>query len=145
MQRINQTQAWYKFNGNAYLIKDFRIKLCTIARGGDNLHFLDFGHTQPTVGAKHKINDFCFLDFFISMKNTPYQGQKTKFCRFELCGISLAMLWWAKWHVLQNLSLISIIMMIREKKIGTLSTEIGPVAIKIVKFWPKKAYISMGT
>ena len=58
---------------------------------GDNLHFLDFGHTQPTVGAKHKINDFCFLDFFISMKNTPYQGQKMKFCRFELCSISLAM------------------------------------------------------
>ena len=115
------------------------------SRGGDNLHFLDFGHTQPTVGAKHKINDFCFLDFFISMKNTPYQGQKTKFCRFELCGISLAMLWWAKWHVLQNLSLISIIMMIREKKIGTLSTEIGPVATKIVKFWPKKAFISTGT
>ena len=36
-------------------------------------------------------------------------------------------------------------MMIREKKIGTLSTEIGPVATKIVKFWPKKAFISKGT
>ena len=59
--------------------------------GGDNLHFLDFGHTQPTVGAKHKINDFCFLDFFISMKNTPYQGQKTIFHQFEQCGISLDM------------------------------------------------------
>ena len=35
--------------------------------------------------------------------------------------------------------------MIREKKIGTLSTEIGPVATKIVKFWPKKAFISTGT
>ena len=35
-------------------------------------------------------------------------------------------------------------MMIREKKIGTLSTEIGPVATKIVKFWPKKAFISTG-
>ena len=73
---------------NYYL--DFYIPM--VGGGGDNLHFLDFGHTQPTVGAKHKINDFCFLDFFISMKNTPYQGQKTKFCRFELCGISLAML-----------------------------------------------------
>ena len=31
------------------------------------------------------------------------------------------------------------------KKIGTLSTEIGPAATKIVKFWPKKAYLSMGT
>ena len=35
-------------------------------------------------------------------------------------------------------------MRIREKKIGTLSTEIGPAATKIVKFWPKKAYLSMG-
>ena len=31
------------------------------------------------------------------------------------------------------------------KKIGTLSTEIGPAGTKIVKFWPKKAYLSMGT
>ena len=37
--------------------------------------------------------------------------------------------------MLRNLSLISIIMRIREKKIGTLSTEIGPAATKIVKFW----------
>ena len=29
-------------------------------------------------------------------------------------------------------------MRIREKKIGTLSTEIGPAATKLVKFWPKK-------
>ena len=29
-------------------------------------------------------------------------------------------------------------MKIREKKIGTLSTEIGPAKTKIVKFWPKK-------
>ena len=65
--------------------------LCSNRGGGDNLHFLDFGHTQPTVGAKHKINDFCFLDFFISMKNTPYQGQKTIFHQFEQCGISLDM------------------------------------------------------
>ena len=60
--------------------------------GGDNLHFLDFGHTQPTVGAKHKINDFCFLDFSISMKNTPYQGQKTIFHQFEQCGIIFGLL-----------------------------------------------------
>ena len=40
--------------------------------------------------------------------------------------------------VLWNLSLILIIMRIREKKIGTLSTEIGPAATKIFKFWPKK-------
>ena len=31
------------------------------------------------------------------------------------------------------------------KKIGTLSTEIGPAATKIVKFLPKKAYLSMST
>ena len=30
------------------------------------------------------------------------------------------------------------IMRIHEKKIGTLSTEIGPAETKIVKFWPKK-------
>ena len=29
-------------------------------------------------------------------------------------------------------------MMIRGKKIGTLSTEIGPAETKIVKFWQKK-------
>ena len=31
------------------------------------------------------------------------------------------------------------------KKIGTLSTEIGPAETKIVKFGPKKAYFSTGT
>ena len=31
------------------------------------------------------------------------------------------------------------------KKIGTLSTKIGPAATKIVKFGPKKADISTGT
>ena len=62
------------------------------------------------------------------------------FGQFEPCGISLGMFEWVKWQVLWNLSLINIIMMIREKKIGTLSTEIGPAATKIVKFWPKKAY-----
>ena len=52
---------------------------------------LDFGPTHKTGGAKHRINDFCFLDFSISMKNTPYQGQKTIFHQFEQCGISLDM------------------------------------------------------
>ena len=66
--------------------------MAIVGGGGGNLPFFYFGQTQPTVGAKHKINDFCFLDIFISIKNTPYQGQKMKFCRFELCGISLAML-----------------------------------------------------
>ena len=36
-------------------------------------------------------------------------------------------------------------MMIREKKIDTLSTEIAPAATKMVKFGPKKAYLSTGT
>ena len=101
------------------------------------MHFLDLGLTQPTGGSWHNINDFCFLNFFISMKKTPYQGQKTKFCQFEQCGISLDMFERVKWPVLRNLSLISIIMRICEKN-GTLSTEIGPAATKIVKFWPKK-------
>ena len=33
-------------------------------------------------------------------------------------------------------------MMIREKKIDTLSTEIAPAATKMVKFGPKKVYLS---
>ena len=79
---------------------------------------LDLGLTHKTGGAYHNINDFCFLNFFISMKKTPYQGQKTKFCQFEPCGISLDMFEWVKWLVLWNLSLIYIIMMIREKKLA---------------------------
>ena len=79
------------------------------------------------------------------MKISPYQGQKTKFCQFEPCGISLDMFEWVKWLVLWNLSLIYIIMMIREKKIGTLSTEIAPTETKMVKFGPKKAYHSTCT
>ena len=106
---------------------------------------LDLGPTHKTGGAYHNINDFCFLNFFISMKKTPYQGQKTKFCQFEPCGISLDMFEWVKWLVLWNLSLIYIIMMIREKKIGTLSTEMTPAEIKMVKFGPKKAYHSTCT
>ena len=72
------------------------------------------------------------------MQFDPYQGQKMKFCQFEQCGISLGMFERVKWHVLWNLSLIYIIMMIREKKFDTLSTEIAPVATKMVKFGPKK-------
>ena len=60
-----------------------------------------------------------------------------KFCQFEQCGISLGMFEWVKWHVLWNLSLIYIIMMIREKKFVTLSTEIDPAVTKMVKFGPK--------
>ena len=50
---------------------------------------LDFGPTHKTGGAKHKINDFCFLKFFISMKFDPYQAKKMIFHQFEQCGISL--------------------------------------------------------
>ena len=32
-----------------------------------------------------------------------------------------------------------------QKKIDSLSTEIAPAATKMVKFGPKKAYLSMGT
>ena len=35
-------------------------------------------------------------------------------------------------------------MMIREKKINTLSTEIAPTATKNGQIWTKKAYLSMG-
>ena len=37
---------------------------------------------------------------------------------------------WVKWPILLNLSLIYIIMMIREKKLETLSTKISPTATK---------------
>ena len=30
------------------------------------------------------------------------------------------------------------------KKIGTLSTKIGPTATKLLKYWPKKVYLSTG-
>ena len=118
---------------------------CTKVGWYDKIQILDFGLTHKTGGANHKINDFCFLKFFISIKFDPHQAQKMIFRRFEQCSISLDMFERVKWPVLQNLSLISIIMRIHEKKIGTLSTEIGPAATKIVKFWPKKAYLSMGT
>ena len=36
----------------------------------------DFGPTHNTGGAKHRINDFCFLNFLISMKFDPSQAQK---------------------------------------------------------------------
>ena len=52
---------------------------------------LYLGPTHKTGGAKHKINDFCFLKFFISMKFDPSQAQKMIFSRFQLCGISLDM------------------------------------------------------
>ena len=52
---------------------------------------LDLGPTHKTGGAKHKVNDFGFLKFFISMKFDPSQAQKTIFSQFQLCGISLDM------------------------------------------------------
>ena len=72
------------------------------------------------------------------MQNTPHQAQKTIITKYEQCGISLGMfqialilaqkssfkyryLEGSKWPVLQNLSLIYIIMKIHEKKITTLS------------------------
>ena len=58
----------------------------------DKIQILDFGLTHKTGGAKHKINDFCFLKFFILIKFDPHQAQKMIFCRFEQCGISLDML-----------------------------------------------------
>ena len=59
--------------------------------GGDNLQNFDLAKNHLTIGSDHKINDFCFLKFFISMKFDPHQAQKTIFHRFEQCGISLDM------------------------------------------------------
>ena len=52
-------------------------------RGGDNLQNFDFAKNHLTIGSDHKINDFCFLKFFISMKFTPHQAQKTIFHKLE--------------------------------------------------------------
>ena len=81
---------------------------------------------------------------FISVNFDPHQAQKMFFHRFEHYGISFDNFERVKWPVLQNLSLIFIIMRIHEKKIGTLSTEIGPAATKIVKFWPIKSISQYG-
>ena len=110
----------------------------------DKLQILDFGLTHKTGGANHKINDFCFLKFFILIKFDPHQAQKTIFHRFEQCSISLDMFERVKWPVLQNLSLIPIMMRFHEKN-GTLSNKIEHAETKVVKFGPKKAYISIGT
>ena len=67
------------------------IKLRIKVGGSDKMQNSDFGPTHKTGCAKHKINDFCFLKFFISMKFDPSQAQKTIFSRFQLCGISLDM------------------------------------------------------
>ena len=77
------------------------------------------------------------------MKKT--KAKKRNFANLSHVVISLDMFEWVKWLVLWNLSLIYIIMMIREKKIGTLSTEIAPTETKMVKFGPKKAYHSTCT
>ena len=37
----------------------------SILGGSDKMQNSDFVPTHKTGGAKHKINDFCFLDFFI--------------------------------------------------------------------------------
>ena len=62
-----------------------------VGGGVDNLQIFDLAKKNLTIGSDHKINDFCFLKFFISMKFDPHQAQKTIFHRFEQCGISLDM------------------------------------------------------
>ena len=62
-----------------------------VGGGGDNLQNFDLAKNHLTIGSDHKINDFCFLTFFISMNFEPHQAQKTIFHRFEQCGISLDM------------------------------------------------------
>ena len=59
--------------------------------GSDKMQNSDFGPTHKTGVAKHQINDFCFLKFFISMKFDPSQAQKMIFSWFQQCGISVDM------------------------------------------------------
>ena len=40
--------------------------------GGDKLQNFDLAKNHLTIGSDHKINDFCFLKFFISMKFDPH-------------------------------------------------------------------------
>ena len=79
------------------------------------------------------------------MQNTPHQAQKTIFTKFEQWGMGLDMFWWSNGVKLQNLSLIYEMMMICEKKIGTLSIGNLPTATILFQFWPKKAVSSTGT
>ena len=79
------------------------------------------------------------------MQNTPHQAQKTIFTKFEQCGIGLGMFWWSNGVKLQNLSLIYEMMMICEKKMGTLRIGNLPTATKLSRFWPEKAVSSTGT
>ena len=57
----------------------------------DKIQILDFELTHKTGGANHKINDFCFLKFSISIKFDPHQAQKTIFHQFEQYSLSLEM------------------------------------------------------
>ena len=79
------------------------------------------------------------------MQNTPHQAQKTIFAKFEQWGMGLDMFWWSNGVKLQNLSLIYEMMMICEKKIGTLSIGNLPTATILFRFWPEKAVSSTGT
>ena len=78
-------------NGRVIYLNTQEKQLIRAALGGsDKMQNLDFGPTHKTGSAKHRINDFCFLKFFISIFD-PSQAQKTIFSRFQLCGISLDM------------------------------------------------------
>ena len=60
-----------------------------VGGGVDNLQIFDLAKKNLTIGSDHKINDFCFLKFFISIKFTPHKPKKKIFHRIEQCGISL--------------------------------------------------------
>ena len=72
-------------------VSSMYITTLSLLGGSDKMQNLDLGPTHKTGGAKHKINDFCFLKFFILMKFYPSQAQKTIFSQFQQCGISLDM------------------------------------------------------
>ena len=59
--------------------------------------------------------------------------------------MGLGMFRWSTGVKLQNLSLIYEMMMISEKKIGTLSIGNLPTATTLSQFWPEKAVFSTGT
>ena len=91
------TQEW-TFAKRIY--KETKQKFFYMVGGGDNLQNSDLAKNHLIIGSDHKINDFCFLKFFILIKFDPHQAQKTIFHRFEQCGISLDMYEKANWPVL---------------------------------------------
>ena len=56
--------------------------------GSDKMQNLDLGLTQKTGGAKHIINDFCFLKFSFWWNFTPPKSEKWFLAHFSIMEIT---------------------------------------------------------